>query len=40
MLSKKDYQGEYKIEVKAATYGALKCGKKGGKYFCQCIVDV
>jgi len=31
---------EQKLEVKAATYSGLKCGERGGKKFCQCIVDV
>ncbi len=34
------YKGEIKVEVKAATYSGLKCGRKNDKYFCQCIVDI
>ena len=34
------YKGEIKVEVKAATYSGLKCGRKNNEYFCQCIVDV
>ncbi len=39
-ISRRSYRGEYKTEVKAATYGALKCGKNKGKFFCQCILDL
>ncbi len=34
------YQGEYKVEAKAATYAGLKCGRKNNEYFCQCIIDI
>ncbi len=39
-INRQSYQGEIKTEVKAATYGALKCGRKNDKYFCRCIVDL
>jgi len=35
-----DYHGELKTEVKAATYGSLRCSHKKNIYFCQCIVDI
>ena len=35
-----EYQGKFKTEVKAATYGQLKCGQFKDKYYCQCVVDV
>jgi SHS2 domain-containing protein len=28
------------LDVKAATYGGLKCEKKEGNYSCQCILDI
>lgn len=35
-----DYEGELKIEVKAATYAGLKYYQEDGKHIFQCVLDI